>query len=138
MLCLSVVIVGSFVICWTPYYLLGLWYWFWPAAMKGSVPTSLAHLLFVFGLLNACLDPITYGLFTLPLHQRLGCCCGARGPARQPQPSSLITSSFPCSAASSIHVRRGVSQPDLPAETTPSLALPLSSCSKDPGESHCP
>ncbi|KAJ6662847.1 hypothetical protein lerEdw1_011051 [Lerista edwardsae] len=107
MLCLSVVIVGSFVVCWTPYYLLGLWYWFWPAAMKGSVPTSLAHLLFVFGLLNACLDPITYGLFTLPLHRRLGCCCGARGAGSQPQPSSLLTSSFLRSAASSIHVRRG-------------------------------
>ncbi|XP_066491487.1 gonadotropin-releasing hormone II receptor-like [Tiliqua scincoides] len=137
MLCLSVVIVGSFVVCWTPYYLLGLWYWFWPAAMEGSVPSSLAHLLFVFGLVNACLDPITYGLFTLPLHRRLGCCCGAWRPRTQPQPLSLNTSSFPCSAASSIRVKRGVSQPDLPAETTSSPAVPLSSWPQDPGGSHC-
>uniref|UniRef100_A0A8C6Y0T3 G-protein coupled receptors family 1 profile domain-containing protein n=1 Tax=Naja naja TaxID=35670 RepID=A0A8C6Y0T3_NAJNA len=56
-------IVGSFVLCWTPYYLLGLWYWFWPAGMEGAVSPSLAHILFLFGLLNACLDPITYRLF---------------------------------------------------------------------------
>uniref|UniRef100_A0A3P9NDI4 Type II GnRH receptor n=1 Tax=Poecilia reticulata TaxID=8081 RepID=A0A3P9NDI4_POERE len=27
---MSVVIVSSFIVCWTPYYLLGLWYWFFP------------------------------------------------------------------------------------------------------------
>uniref|UniRef100_A0A8C4WB53 G-protein coupled receptors family 1 profile domain-containing protein n=1 Tax=Gopherus evgoodei TaxID=1825980 RepID=A0A8C4WB53_9SAUR len=62
----SLVIVSSFVVCWTPYYLLGLWYWFCPRAMEETVSPSLAHVLFIFGLLNACLDPLTYGLFTIP------------------------------------------------------------------------
>nr|XP_056721975.1 gonadotropin-releasing hormone II receptor-like [Euleptes europaea] len=99
MLRLSVAIVGSFVVCWTPYYLLGLWYWFWPAAMEGAVPHSLAHLLFIFGLLNACLDPITYGLFAMPLFQRLRGCCRADGPGPQSRPPSPITGSFRCSAS---------------------------------------
>lgn len=136
MLGLSVAIVGSFVVCWTPYYLLGLWYWFWPAAMQGSVPTSLAHLLFVLGLLNTCLDPVTYGLFTLPLHRRLGCCCCCRawGPGARPRPPlpSLHTGSFPCSAASSIQARQG-----LPQEAASSPALPLSSWPQGPGANLC-
>ncbi|XP_062404737.1 putative gonadotropin-releasing hormone II receptor [Sardina pilchardus] len=67
---MSIVIVGSFIVCWTPYYLLGLWYWFSPEGLVKTMPDSLTHLLFLFGLLNACLDPLTYGLFSLPLRRR--------------------------------------------------------------------
>ncbi|XP_016372029.1 putative gonadotropin-releasing hormone II receptor [Sinocyclocheilus rhinocerous] len=63
---MSVVIVLSFMVCWTPYYMLGLWYWFCPAGLEETVSQSLSHILFIFGLLNACLDPIIYGLFTIP------------------------------------------------------------------------
>ena len=66
---MSIVIVTSFIICWTPYYLLGLWYWLFPEKMEETVSHSLTHMLFIFGLFNACLDPITYGLFTIHLHQ---------------------------------------------------------------------
>ncbi|KAM9376069.1 gonadotropin releasing hormone receptor 4 [Pholidichthys leucotaenia] len=66
---MSIVIVTSFIICWTPYYLLGLWYWLFPEKMERTVSHSLTHMLFIFGLFNACLDPITYGLFTVHLHQ---------------------------------------------------------------------
>uniref|UniRef100_A0A3Q2YCL9 Type II GnRH receptor n=1 Tax=Hippocampus comes TaxID=109280 RepID=A0A3Q2YCL9_HIPCM len=62
---MSIVIVLSFIICWTPYYLLGLWYWFFPDDLEGKVSHSLTHLLFIFGLVNACLDPLIYGLFTI-------------------------------------------------------------------------
>ncbi|KAK2842245.1 hypothetical protein Q5P01_012445 [Channa striata] len=57
---MSIVIVTSFIICWTPYYLLGLWYWLFPEKMEKTVSHSLTHILFIFGLFNACLDPITY------------------------------------------------------------------------------
>ncbi|XP_057693490.1 gonadotropin releasing hormone receptor 4 [Corythoichthys intestinalis] len=67
---MSIVIVTSFIICWTPYYLLGLWYWLFPERMEETVSHSLTHMLFIFGLFNACLDPITYGLFTMNLHHR--------------------------------------------------------------------
>lgn len=72
---MSIVIVTSFIICWTPYYLLGLWYWLFPEKMEETVSHSLTHMLFIFGLFNACLDPITYGLFTIHLHQGLRRCC---------------------------------------------------------------
>ncbi|XP_058500484.1 gonadotropin releasing hormone receptor 4 [Solea solea] len=72
---MSIVIVTSFIICWTPYYLLGLWYWLFPEKMEETVSHSLTHMLFIFGLFNACLDPIIYGLFTIHLNQRLRRCC---------------------------------------------------------------
>ncbi|NXG60719.1 GNRR2 protein, partial [Hemiprocne comata] len=63
---LSVLIVLTFVLCWTPYYLLGLWYWFSPEMLtREKVPPSLSHILFLFGLFNTCLDPLLYGLFTV-------------------------------------------------------------------------
>ncbi|MEQ2167819.1 hypothetical protein GOODEAATRI_007910 [Goodea atripinnis] len=68
---MSIVIVTSFIICWTPYYLLGLWYWLFPEEMEETVSHSLTHMLFIFGLFNACLDPITYGLFTIHFRQGL-------------------------------------------------------------------
>lgn len=74
---MSIVIVTSFIVCWTPYYLLGLWYWLFPEEMEETVSHSLTHMLFIFGLFNACLDPITYGLFTVHLHKGLTRCCQA-------------------------------------------------------------
>uniref|UniRef100_A0A3Q3AYE2 Type II GnRH receptor n=1 Tax=Kryptolebias marmoratus TaxID=37003 RepID=A0A3Q3AYE2_KRYMA len=68
---MSIVIVTSFIVCWTPYYLLGLWYWLFPEKMEETVSHSLTHMLFIFGLFNACLDPITYGLFTIHFHHGL-------------------------------------------------------------------
>ncbi|NXL45979.1 GNRR2 protein, partial [Podilymbus podiceps] len=97
MLKMSLVIVSSFILCWTPYYLLGLWHWFCPRAMEKRVSPALTHILFIFGLFNACLDPITYGLFTIPFRRGWGCPCG-HGP--EPQPPSPATDSFRCSASS--------------------------------------
>ncbi|XP_068169038.1 gonadotropin releasing hormone receptor 4 [Antennarius striatus] len=78
---MSIVIVTSFIICWTPYYLLGLWYWLFPERMEETVSHSLTHMLFIFGLFNACLDPITYGLFTIHFNHGLKKCC--RGASAQ-------------------------------------------------------
>ncbi|NXI38024.1 GNRR2 protein, partial [Galbula dea] len=64
---MSLAIVLTFITCWTPYYLLGLWYWFSPEMLsREKVPPALSHILFLFGLFNTCLDPLVYGLFTLP------------------------------------------------------------------------
>lgn len=104
MLRMSLVIVSSFILCWTPYYLLGLWHWFCPRAMEERISPALTHILFIFGLFNACLDPITYGLFTIPLRGACGCPC-RHGPLAQPP--SPATGSFRCSA-SSLPARRGV------------------------------
>ncbi|XP_054627733.1 gonadotropin-releasing hormone II receptor-like [Dunckerocampus dactyliophorus] len=61
---MSIVIVSCFIVCWTPYYLLGLWYWFFPDDLEGKISHSLTHIVFIFGLFNASLDPVIYGLFT--------------------------------------------------------------------------
>ncbi|NXN94858.1 GNRR2 protein, partial [Rhinopomastus cyanomelas] len=62
---MSIIIVLTFIVCWTPYYLLGLWYWFSPEMLtREKVPPSLSHILFLFGLFNTCLDPLIYGFFT--------------------------------------------------------------------------
>ncbi|XP_029022015.1 gonadotropin releasing hormone receptor 1 isoform X1 [Betta splendens] len=60
---MTIVIVSSFVICWTPYYLLGIWYWFQPSIIKHT-PEYVHHILFVFGNLNTCCDPVIYGFYT--------------------------------------------------------------------------
>ncbi|KAJ3592974.1 hypothetical protein NHX12_005312 [Muraenolepis orangiensis] len=102
---MSIVIVLSFIVCWTPYYLLGLWYWFFPDDLEGKVPHSLTHILFIFGLFNACLDPVIYGLFTV--HFRKGLlrrCCRRRrwrnvqaaAVTSDPENSMPVTGPFGC------------------------------------------
>ncbi|XP_044056663.1 putative gonadotropin-releasing hormone II receptor [Siniperca chuatsi] len=104
---MSIVIVSSFIICWTPYYLLGLWYWFFPDDLEGKVSHSLTHILFIFGLINACLDPVVYGLFTI--HFRKGLrrfYCNATT-ASNLDTNTVITGSFTC-AANSLPLKREV------------------------------
>lgn len=76
---MTIVIVSSFVICWTPYYLLGIWYWFQPAMIQNT-PEYVHHILFVFGNLNTCCDPVIYGFYTpsfrADLTDVVACCCG--------------------------------------------------------------
>ncbi|XP_038556411.1 putative gonadotropin-releasing hormone II receptor [Micropterus salmoides] len=105
---MSIVIVSAFIICWTPYYLLGLWYWFFPDDLEGKVSHSLTHILFIFGLVNACLDPVIYGLFTI--HFRKGLrryYCNATT-ASDLDNNTVITGSFTC-AANSLTLKREAS-----------------------------
>ncbi|XP_029282883.1 gonadotropin-releasing hormone II receptor-like isoform X2 [Cottoperca gobio] len=71
---MTVVIVLSFVVCWTPYYLLGIWYWFQPN-MLHVTPEYVHHGLFVFGNLNTCCDPVIYGFYTPSFRADLAACC---------------------------------------------------------------
>ncbi|CAM9123710.1 unnamed protein product [Bubo scandiacus] len=76
---MSIVIVLTFIVCWTPYYLLGLWYWFSPEMLtRETVPPSLSHILFLFGLFNTCLDPLVYGLFTVHFRREMWRVCRRR------------------------------------------------------------
>ncbi|XP_068188425.1 gonadotropin releasing hormone receptor 1 [Antennarius striatus] len=81
---MTIVIVSSFVVCWTPYYLLGIWYWFQPAMIKHT-PEYVNHILFVFGNLNTCCDPVIYGFYTRSFRADLAdvvaCCRGGRANA---------------------------------------------------------
>ncbi|KAJ3596442.1 hypothetical protein NHX12_002849 [Muraenolepis orangiensis] len=98
---MSIVIVTSFIVCWTPYYMLGLWYWLYPEAMEETVSHSLTHMLFIFGLVNACLDPITYGLFTIHFHHGLRRFCVSTAARTTPgdHRSRFLSRTAGCSAA---------------------------------------
>uniref|UniRef100_A0A8C4T0C1 Type II GnRH receptor n=1 Tax=Erpetoichthys calabaricus TaxID=27687 RepID=A0A8C4T0C1_ERPCA len=102
---MSIVIVTSFIICWTPYYLLGLWYWFSPEGLEETVSNSLTHILFIFGLLNTCLDPIIYGLFSIHFRKGLKRYCHNVNRRAESENNSTVTGSFHCSA-SSFHMKR--------------------------------
>uniref|UniRef100_A0A3B4ZZY9 Type II GnRH receptor n=1 Tax=Stegastes partitus TaxID=144197 RepID=A0A3B4ZZY9_9TELE len=85
---MTIVIVSSFVICWTPYYLLGIWYWFQPAIIQHT-PEYVHHILFVFGNLNTCCDPVIYGFYTLSFRADLADvvarCCSRRSNDESPR-----------------------------------------------------
>ncbi|KAI3377636.1 hypothetical protein L3Q82_008795 [Scortum barcoo] len=95
---MSIVIVICFIICWTPYYLLGLWYWFFPDDLEGKVSHSLTHILFIFGLFNACLDPIIYGLFTIRFRKGLRSCCHKAAVMSDLETNKVTTESLKCTA----------------------------------------
>ncbi|KAM9307153.1 gonadotropin-releasing hormone II receptor-like [Pholidichthys leucotaenia] len=85
---MTIVIVSSFVICWTPYYILGIWYWFQPAMIQHT-PEYVHHILFVFGNLNTCCDPVIYGFYTpsfrADLNDVVACCLGRHSNSSSPQ-----------------------------------------------------
>ncbi|MBN3311954.1 GNRR2 protein, partial [Atractosteus spatula] len=97
---MSIVIVSSFIVCWTPYYLLGLWYWFSPDVLEETISHSLTHILFIFGLFNACLDPITYGLFTIHFRKGLKRYCRSATVLVESENNTTLTASFRCSLSS--------------------------------------
>ncbi|KFP94686.1 Gonadotropin-releasing hormone II receptor, partial [Haliaeetus albicilla] len=70
---MTIVIVATFIICWTPYYLLGLWYWFQPAMIQ-KMPEYVNHSFFLFGLLHTCTDPVIYGLYTPSFREDMQLC----------------------------------------------------------------
>ncbi|XP_056402266.1 gonadotropin-releasing hormone II receptor-like [Hyla sarda] len=97
---MSLVIVLTFIVCWTPYYLLGIWYWFSPEMLtRRKVSPSLSHILFLFGLFNTCLDPIIYGLFTIHFRREIKKFCRCSTQGAENDSASLGTGSFRISTA---------------------------------------
>ncbi|MGH0128358.1 UNVERIFIED_CONTAM: hypothetical protein FKN15_015998 [Acipenser sinensis] len=56
-------------------------------------------MLFLFGLFSTCLDPITYGLFTIHFTSLKRYCCSTNMMAES-EANSTTTGSFGCSASS--------------------------------------
>uniref|UniRef100_A0A663DUN2 Gonadotropin-releasing hormone receptor n=1 Tax=Aquila chrysaetos chrysaetos TaxID=223781 RepID=A0A663DUN2_AQUCH len=92
---MSIIIVLTFIVCWTPYYLLGLWYWFSPEMLtREKVPPSLSHILFLFGLFNTCLDPLIYGLFTVHFRREMWRTCRCSRHRHKQEVASALSGSF--------------------------------------------
>ncbi|XP_041371296.1 gonadotropin-releasing hormone II receptor-like [Gigantopelta aegis] len=60
---MTLVIVGAFVVCWTPYFVMAAYWWFDKEAAKKINP-KVQRGLFLFAVSNACIDPVVYGMFT--------------------------------------------------------------------------
>ncbi|KAK6643574.1 hypothetical protein RUM43_005084 [Polyplax serrata] len=61
---MTVTIVFVFIICWTPYYVMCLWYWYDKESAK-QVDQRIQKGLFLFASTNSCMNPIVYGIFNI-------------------------------------------------------------------------
>ncbi|XP_017789640.1 PREDICTED: gonadotropin-releasing hormone II receptor [Habropoda laboriosa] len=61
---MTVIIVAVFFICWTPYYVMSLWYWIDKDSAK-NVDQRIQKGLFLFACTNSCMNPIVYGAFNI-------------------------------------------------------------------------
>ncbi|GAB1865803.1 Adipokinetic hormone receptor [Camponotus japonicus] len=61
---MTITIIAVFLICWTPYYVMSVWYWFdQPSAQK--VDKRIQRALFFFACTNSSMNPIIYGIFNI-------------------------------------------------------------------------
>ncbi|XP_025077149.1 gonadotropin-releasing hormone II receptor-like isoform X2 [Pomacea canaliculata] len=60
---MTFVIVGAFILCWTPYFVMSAWYWF-DSASATKIDPKIQRGLFLFAVSNSCINPIVYGMFT--------------------------------------------------------------------------
>ncbi|XP_023032344.1 adipokinetic hormone/corazonin-related peptide receptor variant I isoform X1 [Drosophila willistoni] len=59
---ISIVIV--FIICWTPYYTICMWY-SWDKSSVGQVNSLVRKALYIFASTNSCMNPLVYGLYNI-------------------------------------------------------------------------
>ncbi|XP_031632169.1 gonadotropin-releasing hormone receptor isoform X2 [Contarinia nasturtii] len=62
---MTITIVIVFIVSWTPFYVMSVWYWFdRESALK--VDQKIQRGLFLFACTNSCMNPIVYGFFNIP------------------------------------------------------------------------
>ncbi|XP_035783587.1 gonadotropin-releasing hormone receptor-like isoform X1 [Anopheles albimanus] len=61
---MTITIVIVFVVCWTPYYVMSLWYWLDKESAK-NVDQRIQKALFLFACTNSCMNPVVYGIFNV-------------------------------------------------------------------------
>lgn len=59
---MTVVIVSTFFLCWTPYNVMCLWYWL-DSQSAQQVDQRVQKGLFLFACTNSCMNPLIYGMF---------------------------------------------------------------------------
>ncbi|CAL8069182.1 unnamed protein product [Orchesella dallaii] len=61
---MTFVIAAAFLVCWTPYYVMCLWYWTDPVTAN-LVDQRIQKGLFLFASTNSTVNPIVYGVFNM-------------------------------------------------------------------------
>ncbi|XP_017770687.1 PREDICTED: gonadotropin-releasing hormone II receptor-like [Nicrophorus vespilloides] len=61
---MTIIIVLVFFICWTPFYVMMMWYWYDREAAI-HVDQRVQRGLFIFACTNSCMNPIVYGVFNI-------------------------------------------------------------------------
>lgn len=61
---MTITIVIVFTVCWTPYYIICLWYWIDRSSVD-KVSSLVRKALFIFACTNSCMNPIVYGIFNI-------------------------------------------------------------------------
>ncbi|XP_011136225.2 gonadotropin-releasing hormone receptor isoform X1 [Harpegnathos saltator] len=61
---MTITIIAVFIICWTPYYVMSIWYWADQASAR-EVDVRIQKALFLFACTNSCINPMIYGIFNI-------------------------------------------------------------------------
>ncbi|XP_008556953.1 adipokinetic hormone/corazonin-related peptide receptor variant I [Microplitis demolitor] len=61
---MTIIIVAVFFICWTPYYIMSIWYWI-DRQSASKLDQKIQKGLFLFACTNSCMNPIVYGAFNI-------------------------------------------------------------------------
>ncbi|XP_057341367.1 adipokinetic hormone/corazonin-related peptide receptor variant I-like [Microplitis mediator] len=61
---MTIIIVAVFFICWTPYYIISIWYWI-DRDSASKLDQKIQKGLFLFACTNSCMNPIVYGAFNI-------------------------------------------------------------------------
>ncbi|KAK2172267.1 hypothetical protein NP493_975g01000 [Ridgeia piscesae] len=70
----TIVIVSVFVVCWTPYFVMSVWWWIDQESAK-SIDAKIQRGLFIFAVSSSCVNPIVYGMCNRTLSEELRRCC---------------------------------------------------------------
>ncbi|XP_072389103.1 adipokinetic hormone/corazonin-related peptide receptor variant I [Diabrotica undecimpunctata] len=66
---MTIIIVFVFFICWTPYQVMTIWYWYDHSSAE-ALDERIQKALFLFACTNSCMNPVVYGLFNIRRRRR--------------------------------------------------------------------
>ncbi|XP_021938114.1 gonadotropin-releasing hormone receptor isoform X2 [Zootermopsis nevadensis] len=100
---MAIIIFVVFFICWTPYYVMCLWYWIDEASAE-TVDQRVQKGLFLFACTNSCMNPIVYGYFNFRSGRGSGYAAPGGRTGQQLQHQNIVALSASTTGANS---RRG-------------------------------
>ncbi|XP_059486559.1 adipokinetic hormone/corazonin-related peptide receptor variant I-like isoform X2 [Neocloeon triangulifer] len=84
---MTIIIVVVFFVCWTPYYVMCLWYWY-DRNSAAELDQRIQKGLFLFAVTNSCMNPIVYGAFNIRVRRA----AQVSSSQRLRQPDTMTTS----------------------------------------------